>query len=156
MSEFNLTRQELFWFFDYDSLRGTLIWRNVTHANKKFLIGQFAGTFDDEGYTIVKLRRRPYKIHRLIWFLENGTWPEQIDHINGDREDNRIENLREAKARLNCQNKQHHRNGNLVGATFNKFHQRWQSQIEIDRKRKHLGYYDTEVKAHEAYLRALP
>ncbi len=151
----NPSKQDLLWFFNYNKESGILTWKNVTHSNKIFLIGEIAGTFDDEGYRVIRLNKKAFKVHRLIWFLENGTWPEQIDHKNGDRSKNTIGNLRDSTPRLNGQNKKLHRSGRLVGSTFNKFHQRWQAQIEIDKKRIHLGYYSTEFEAHQAYVMAL-
>lgn len=148
-----ITKEELLGFFDYDRMRGVLIWKSHWYPNKQYLIGSEAGTFDHEGYRIVRLRGAGYRVHRLIWFIEYGTWPVQIDHIDGKRTNNRIENLRSANARINCQNKIHHRNGRLIGATFRRG--KWDSQIELDGKRKHIGSFATEFAAHWAYMKRL-
>lgn len=78
-----------------------------------------------------------------------------VDHINGDTLDNRRENLRIVTNRENSQNRSTHRNGRLVGATYVRKNNRWQSQIQIRGRRKYLGYFKTEEQAHCAYLNAL-
>lgn len=149
-----LTREEILSFFDYDKINGMLIWKRHWYHNKQYLIGRVAGTLDGDGYRIVRLHEVGYRIHRLIWFIENGNWPIQIDHKNGIRTDNKIDNLKSSTARLNCQNKFHHRSGRLMGATQVK-NGRWHSQIQIKNKRVHLGTYDTEFEAHWKYVLAL-
>ena len=55
------------------------------------------GSYDKDGYLIIKVRASQYKAHRVVWLLNYGDWPKQeLDHINRNRTDNRIENLREA------------------------------------------------------------
>jgi hypothetical protein len=82
---------------------GILIWKN---SRPKINAGSIAGTINDNGYIIVGLNRKRYKAHILIWMLHYGVWPNKlIDHINGIKCDNRIENLREATKSQNEQNK---------------------------------------------------
>src|SRR5215467_10234620 len=60
----------------------------------KYLIGDVAGWLDDRGYRSVNLEGKSYKVHRLVWLLTYGSWPNgEIDHINGIRSDNRVSNL---------------------------------------------------------------
>jgi len=77
------------------------------------------------------------------------------DHINGDTLDNRRENLRIVTTRKNGQNRQSHRNGRLVGTTCDKRNKKWQSRIKINGKTKHLGYFQTEIEAHNRYKEEL-
>ena len=59
-------------------------------------IGDVAGSVESQGYVIISIKNWPFKAHRLAWFYVHGKWPiDCIDHINGNRADNRIENLRE-------------------------------------------------------------
>ena len=89
-------------------------------------------------------------LHRLLL-----NFPEEVDHINGKRNDNRMKNLRSVSRRNNQQNRDMHRDGKLPGCHFRKDIQRWQSQIWINGKNKHLGFYDTEQEAHERYKEEL-
>lgn len=85
-----------------------------------------------------------------------GVWPsKQIDHINGIRHDNRLVNLREVSYRVNQQNLSYHREGRLVGATWNKRQEKWVAQIKLHGKQRGLGSFASEQEAHEAYLYAL-
>jgi hypothetical protein len=68
--------------------------------------GSKAGTLDNYGYTVIKINGNIFKAHRLIWFVTYGKFPEgDIDHLNGDRSDNRIENLRDVSRSVNQQNR---------------------------------------------------
>lgn len=110
--------------------------RNVKHP------GDVAGVvgLHGSGYTLVcgKLA------HRVVWYLHHGYWPENIDHINGIRTDNRICNLREVTHEENCQNRQH-----ATGYTWSEARKKFCVVI----KRKNCGRYDTALEARAAYLR---
>lgn len=73
---------------------GKLYWKKVAHPNKQYLVGQEAGSIHKTGYRHVTWMNKIHKVHRLIFVLVHGYLPKEIDHINGDRADNRIENLR--------------------------------------------------------------
>lgn len=118
--------------------------------------GRRADTKHNAGYLCVSVCGRLYLSHRLAWLYVHGEWPaDQIDHINGDRADNRINNLRECTNAQNCQNVRAHRDGcGLLGASLEKRSGRWQSGIGVGGKRFHLGYFATKEEAHAAYLEA--
>lgn len=141
--------------FKYLKNKGVLIRLKTTNRNSKFFEGKIAGTIDKNGYRSVSVNNKKYLIHRLIWFIENKEWPICVDHINGNKLDNRIENLRAVSNRQNSQNSHNHRKGKLVGCSFFKRDQTWMSQIVIKGKKKYLGSFPTEQKAHEAYKNAL-
>jgi HNH endonuclease len=141
----------------YDNLKGVLTWSKNYFKTK---IGKEAGTLHPNGYLYIGFRTngkfKSYAAHRIIWFLFYNKWPEkQLDHINGNKLDNRIENLREASHRENQQNQKRHRAGKLVGASFNKNDKKWCAYIRINNKGKYLGSFSTEREAHEAYKTAL-
>lgn len=79
----------------------------------------------------------------------------EVDHINGIRTDNRWENLRLVSSRGNATNKSFHRDGRKVGARFCKQKNKWRSEIIINGKGKHLGFFSTEEEAHGAYINAM-
>ena len=77
------------------------------------------------------------------------------DHIDGNKLNNQLENLRIVTVSQNNQNTYKHRAGRLVGCSYHKLAKKWQSQITIDGKSKHLGLFESELAAHECYLEAL-
>jgi len=92
-------------------------------------------------------------VHRAIYELMTGKpIPKglQIDHINGDRLDNRWINLRIVTHRQNHMNKIYHRDGHLLGTT--KHGDRWRSYVRFKGKKKHIGVYDTQQEAHMSYV----
>lgn len=96
-----------------------------------------------------------YQVHRLAWFLSYKTWPKIIDHINGNKFDNRLENLRECSSRENSTNLPRHRNGGLPGAHFRKDKGKWVSYTrDVNGKRIYLGHtWKTEREASLQYCR---
>ncbi len=75
----------------------------------------------------------------------------EIDHKDGKGLNNQRDNLEQVTHRVNMQNRKSHRDGQLVGANFHKTSGRWLARIQIDGKRKQIGYFNTEQEAHEAY-----
>lgn len=112
-----------------------------------------------KGYRIFHCRSVTYGAHRVVWAFVNGPIPDglQIDHINGVRHDNRIENLRLVNTKTNCENKHealpNNRSGYL-GVSYHKTKKRYCASIRISGKLVHLGYYPTPEAAHQAYLEA--
>jgi len=106
------------------------------------------------GYCRVRFNGENILYHVIIWILSTGKDIPQgmgIDHINGNKIDSRIENLRLVTTRRNQQNRKKHREGKLVGCYFNKSVGEYQAQIRIGGKVIYLGLYKTEQEAHEAY-----
>jgi hypothetical protein len=86
---------------------------------------------------------KSHKAHRLIFMLHHGFMPQEIDHINGDRADNRIENLRSVTRSQNQYNKRPQRNASgYRGVTWHKKTGKWLVRVGLNNKNKSLGYYD--------------
>ena len=138
----------------YDAQSGVLTWRvaRVNHVQA----GAVAGSRNPRGYVTVGIDGRIYRAHRVAWLYAYGSWPkDQIDHINGDKSDNRLVNLRDVTHRTNQENMPAiRRSGKLLGTHFNKRHKKWLATINVDSKVLRLGNFGTEQEAHAAYLKA--
>ena len=106
------------------------------------------------GYCLVWFNGKMYGYHAILWTLyyrENIPEGLEIDHINGNKIDNRIENLRIVTSRGNQQNIVVHRNGKLVSAYYQRSSRKYNARIQIGKKRIHLGLFKTEIEANKAY-----
>lgn len=138
----------------YTAETGELTWLH-DRANGKVKFGSVAGSKTRVGYLQVRIFGKYYKIHRLVWLIETGNWPnEQIDHINRVKSDNRFGNLRDATNYENCLNRGRVSKSGVVGVTWDKVNKMWLSQTYIDGKAKNLGRYKTVEDASSAYNRA--
>jgi hypothetical protein len=138
-------------FFHYQD--GKLFWRVSRGAARA---GDEAGCLKSDGYIHIKINGESYVAHRIIWVLHYGEIPSglQIDHINGDRADNRIENLRLATHTENSRNQKINKDNScgLKGVSFNKSREKYSSQIQVNGKQKFLGYFTCPEDAHRAYI----
>lgn len=135
--------------FHFDEALGRLRHRL---PSRRAYVGRIASISARLGYRQVRLNKRLYSESRLIWLWVYGVLPKnEIDHINGIRDDNRIQNMRDATRAENVRN-QGSRGPNLKGTSRRK--NRWIAQIGANYKRIHLGVFDTEREAHAAYCEA--
>ncbi len=108
----------------------------------------------NEVYTRISFNDKPQLGHRLIYAWHNGEIGKGlvIDHINGDKKDNRIENLRAVSRSQNGQNrkKQSNNKSGVVGVSFAKQHKKWQARIKTNGKIKYLGFYTDKNEAIKA------
>jgi hypothetical protein len=142
-----ISQNELKQLFDYNSETGVFTWLKDNYSKK--LIGVKSGSLHKDGYIRIIINRKSYLAHRLAWLYVYGEWPKnQIDHINGIRSDNIINNLRDVTSSENNLNRSCHRLGKLIGCHYCKREQKWVSQITINNKQKKLGYFNTELEAH--------
>lgn len=137
----------------YNHVTGILTWLerddknfNVQHA------GKTAGCLTGVGYNTVRIYNKGYKAHRLAWYLYYGCDPfiYQIDHIDGNKSNNSISNLRLANNSFNIQQTYKH-----TGVGVQRKYGKWRAQIGLRGVAKHIGMFDTEVEAQAAYEAAL-
>lgn len=142
----------------YDPLTGVLQRKQVKPSRYAATGSGRIGSVNESGYLIVSVNSRQYRAHRLAWLLMTGEWPAgEIDHINGDRSDNRWANLRDVTTQVNAQNKRtamSHSKTGLLGASWNARDRRFVARIKVGDKYRSLGGFDTAEKAHAAYLSA--
>lgn len=142
-------------WFDYDPSTG--IFRRNKRSRNQVEAGAVAGTPDGKGYLRIKILGRHYLAHRLAWLWVHGEWPHLfIDHVDRDRSNNRIANLRLATASQNATNRGLRPIGENVpriGGGVSR--ERFRARITIDGKNIHLGSFETEGEAWAAYERAV-
>lgn len=145
----------------YDSQTGILYWKHRVTFSPGWNTRYFdrpAG-FKVRGHLRIQIDGANYYAHRLAWLIFYGEWPEeQIDHINGVRDDNRIENLRSATGAENCFNKGMQRNNTsgFVGVNFNRQRNKWEARIWVQRKSRWRKFFDTPEEAYRARRAILP
>lgn len=147
-----LTQARLKELLHYDPETGVFTWR-VKKGRAE--AGSAAGTRHNAGYTTLKIDGVKYLRHRCVWLYEYGRWPrEEVDHVNGDRGNDTLENLRECSSAENKQNIPLHgrRPGRLLGAVLTRG--RWRATIRIRGQAVCVGHFDTPEEAHKAYLAA--
>ena len=137
----------------YDASSGYMTW--TTHK-RRTMLGTQAKSLDAAGYVQVCIKGKQFKGHRLAWLIYHGEWPAgDIDHINGIRTDNRIENLRVVTNAINCQNKRKALPSSKTGILgVVKVGERFHSSIYTNRKKTFLGSFDSAEQAHAAYIAA--
>ena len=109
---------------------------------------------NSDGYFVICILGQTYLAHRIAWCLLHGEWPKnQLDHINGDRIDNRLVNLREANNLENCRNSgiRITNTSGFKGVGYHKASGKWRAQISINGKRICLGLYITAEEAGKVY-----
>jgi hypothetical protein len=141
----DLTVDRLRQLVAYEPDTGRLFWR--PRSNHRWNM-RYAGTValhctNSGGYRSGSVDQKSVKAHRAAWALYYGRWPHEVDHINGCRSDNRIENLREVDRATNCRNRGL-RSDNVSGRVGVGFHKRtgkWRARIQINGRSVSLGSF---------------
>jgi HNH endonuclease/AP2 domain len=120
--------------------------------------GKSNGWPDKNGYLYLMVDGKNYAYHRLIWLYVHGKFPNnEIDHINGNKADNRIANLRDVTRTQNMQNEIKVRKSSssgFMGVRFRKDRNTWTATIRVNGKQKRLGVFATPQEAEAAYIAA--
>ena len=116
--------------------------------------GKKVGSVNSQGYLVISCMGFVRNAHRFAWLLTYGVWPDgQVDHINGDKLDNRIVNLRSVSAKMNSQNQRKAMTTNAIGYLgVSRSRERYRADISVNGKANFLGRFDTPEDAHLAYV----
>lgn len=150
-----LTQKRLQEVMDYDPVSGEFV--RVVSASSNAQAGSKSFP-SSRGYKFANVDGRLYPMHRLAWLYMTGAWPTgRIDHVDGNGENNRFANLRDATPAINSQNQRvpHRCNkSGYLGVSLCPRSKRWKAQITVGNRNRFLGRFDTPATAHEAYLTA--
>ncbi|WP_048224772.1 HNH endonuclease [Citrobacter sp. BIDMC108] len=149
-----LTRDRLIEVLDYDEETGIFKWKKK--LSSRGVVGKIAGT-TSYGYSAINIDGVRYFSHRLAWLYFYGSWPNQeIDHIDRNRKNNAIKNLRDVNRIVNALNTGNRTDSTsgIKGVTFCKKRNQWQAQINLSGKNITLGRFDTIDEAAIAYKAA--
>ena len=146
-----ITQDEVRALFEYRD--GKLYWRQPRFGARR---GAEAGTVGSHGYRQIVVDGKFYRTHRLIFLMHHGYLPKFIDHIDGNRSNDRVENLRAANIRqngLNSKIRKDSRTG-VKNVTFSKSANKFAVRLMVDGVRKTIGFFDdielAELAAREA------
>lgn len=136
----------------YNPNTGLFVWKV---AKQKVKAGSIAGSWRKVGYVGILFEGKAYLAHRLAWLFMYGEFPpEMVDHINGDKSDNRIDNLRAATRSQNNRNSKVSRlsRHGIKGARWDAKGKRWVASAAHLGNRKYLGSFKTSEEAQQAYI----
>jgi hypothetical protein len=126
----------------YDAETGKIRWLRLAGGRG---VGDVAGSLKRTGYVHIKFDGRLYQAHRIAWALHYGKWPaSNIDHVNGDPADNRIENLRcvpQSENNKNAKRRKDNTSG-TTGVVWYKANKKWGAKIHHDGSYVFLGLFD--------------
>lgn len=137
---------------DYDQDTGEFTWR--VSRGRMAKVGAKAGCVKRNGYIQIRIGGRDFFAHRLAWLHAKGIWPpHDTDHINGERNDNRIANLRLATRSQNQANRgaQANNTSGAKGVCWHKGIHKWVAHVRVGGEKKHLGTFVRRDEAEAAY-----
>lgn len=150
-----LTHEYLRETLHYSIITGQFYW--LKSVGRRVKVGDVAGSLEASGYKRIRINRKLYLAHRLAWFWVMGSFPENdTDHVNGIKDANQWLNLREATRSQNMCNTcmQSNNTSGYKGVYWNKRDEKWMAYITLNKKTKHLGYFDDIEAAYTERLKA--
>lgn len=148
----SIDREDAVKLLRYEPETGKFFWRISTGPIKA---GAQAGTINNRGYVRISINRREFLAHRIAWLISAGQMPSgEIDHINGDRTDNRISNLRLATHTQNSLNRGRNSNNTSGFKGVHRNGSKFRALICHNGTFFHLGMFSDPVEAHAAYVEA--
>ena len=138
---------------EYDTKDGYFYWKE----KPCFAVDAWerAGSFGNKGYRVISYKGQTYKEHLLVWYMLTGSLPDdQIDHINRDKADNHMENLRDVSNFTNSLNRPVKGSSKYRGVYFCKTTGKYSAEAYLCGKKKRLGRFESELEAHQAWLEA--
>jgi hypothetical protein len=150
-----LTLEQFKQILSYDPEDGTFTW--LVNRHSRVRIGQAVGSpVGKRGYLSTRIAGRNYYLHRIAWLWMTGQWPRAtVDHIDGNRGNNRFKNLRDVSQAAQRQNiYRSMRKDGLLGAHYDARDKVWVAQISVSGCYKRLGSFSTEKEAHAVYIAA--
>ena len=149
-----LTQNRLKEVLHYETDTGHFLWKE--RISIRIVVGRIAGNVGKNGYREIKVFGLRTTVHRLAFFYMTGEWPpEDVDHINGNRDDNRWLNLRLVSRSVNLQNRHGPGIKNTTGFLgVSPSGGKYLAQIRADGCAKYLGRYSTPEEAHAVYVEA--
>lgn len=152
----DITQKDLHNWLFYNHKTGNFSWKVSPGSGIK--IGDLASSLQKStGYIRISINNKRYSAHRLAFLYMTGKFPEKdVDHVNGDKFDNRWENLRECNKSQNSANtfKRCNNTSGYKGVYKYKDTNKWKSQIKVGNKYHHVGVFDTKEEAARAYNQA--
>jgi len=142
-------------YLTYNQAIGEFRWRKS--PNRRIAVGKIAGVrLNSDGYKEIQLKGTLYKAHRLAWLMCTGNMPDQIDHMNCDRSDNRLINLRSVSSKENTHNQVNaHKNSSTgVLGVVPRPSGRYAAEIRVNGKKNYIGTFNTIDEASAAYRKA--
>lgn len=145
-----ITWKELVTVLDYNSETGIFTWKETRGSLAR--CGNIAGSLENTGYISIRLGYKSYLAHRLAWFYCFQEWPDYyIDHIDRDKTNNSLDNLRDVPQTINGRNRAINKNNSSGFIGVYKKRNKWAAEIIINGVKHRLGVHDTPVKASAAY-----
>ena len=146
-----LTQELVQSLFEYKD--GKLYWK----VNKgRVKIGDKTGSLHHSGYLFIQINSKTYLAHRVIFLYHHGFLPQYIDHIDGNKSNNKIENLREATRHQNSFNTKLYKTNTsgIKGVNWSKSAKKWEVRVQINNKRKCFGIYENNELAELVAIEA--
>lgn len=155
----NLTQEQVQSLLTYEPSEGLLRWKNNAGRYGRISAGTIAGRIHKEGYRYLTILGRHYRASRIVWLYMTGEWPsDQVDHKDHDTSNDKWDNLRLATASQNKANCRTYKKKSCtlkgVQAVQKRRSVRYRAVATKDGVIRHLGYFDTELEAHLAYVKA--